>query len=103
MQRASYIIEVESGDFVEKGCRVDLPLREFPVNVDQLIVLLKSKRVLEKTATKDNLKITAFFAGSLDKTNGHWTVPCTTKRETFLFSFGNPLVPVAYMFLEFLK
>ena len=71
MQGASYSIEVESGDFVEKAGRVDLP--EFPVNVDQLIVLLKYKHVLEKTVTKDNLKITAFFAGSLDSSRAKQT------------------------------
>lgn len=74
MQGASYIIEVESGDFVEKRCSVCLPKHEFPVTVDQLIVALKYRRVLEKTATKDKLKITAIFSGRLANKR---TLDCT--------------------------
>jgi len=73
MQGASYTIEVEKGDFVEKAGRVELRVREFPVEVGQLIVILKSKRVLEETASKDNLKITAFYEGSLGSSRAKQT------------------------------
>lgn len=96
MQGASYIIEVESGDFVEKGCRVCLTKHEFPVTVDQLIVLLKSMRVLEKTTTKDNLKITAFFEGSLDRCRANKrTLDCTLHNTEgdLPILFGKPSCP----------